>query len=107
MGKNAASVFPPAVGAEMITSWSPARTGSTASAWAGRKLVQPLPWIQRRTPRCSRSAASEAEVVELVVLVGCTLTTHGVVQGGVDVLLDHDAAQQVPPVGAGVLLEDG
>src|SRR3954465_7411893 len=105
MGKNAASVFPPAVGAETITSWLPSRTGSTASAWAGRRPVQPLPWIQRRTPGCSRSAGAEAEVVELVVLVGCTLTTRGVAQGGVDVLLDHDVAQQVPPVRAGVLLE--
>ena len=53
IGRNAASVFPPAVGAEMITSVAVTEDRIDGCGLDRAQRRHPLPWIHRWTPRCS------------------------------------------------------
>src|SRR6185436_9768542 len=53
MGRNAASVFPAAVAAEMMRSPLPSSTMGIAASWASRSVVHPLRQIHRCTFSCS------------------------------------------------------
>src|SRR5690348_14806669 len=107
MGRNAASVLPEAVFAEMIRSRLPSRSRGAARSCASRKSVQPCSHIHFWISGCNRSKATDGldfEGGELISGFGCSQT----IQCGRHVIGLHlDLADQGLPVGASVLIEHG
>src|ERR1700734_1085545 len=102
IGRNAASVFPAAVAAAMMTSRSAPMSAGTARSCASRSSVQPSLQIHRRIRSSSWSKLRESvepEAGELIIAIS------RYVRHAARVTLDLDASNDLLPIRRGVLFQ--
>src|SRR5579863_9238406 len=107
IGRNAASVLPEAVLAEMIRSRLPSRSRGVARSCASRKAVQPCSQIHFWISGCSRSNAADELELEGGELISGLGRVQAVQCGWLFVGFHLHLTDKRLPVGSTILVEHG